>query len=111
MFEINRTFHGASLFGRLLRLPLKLLPAGLTVPVLSGLNRGMKWKVGSSVHGCWLGFYEKDKQQLIARLIQPGDVPATAANADELDAWVGFKPYTPVAGVARFVAWFYEKVN
>jgi UDP-glucuronate 4-epimerase len=39
--------------------------------------------------------------------IQPGDVPATAANTDELDAWAGFKPNTPVTvGVARFVAWY-----
>jgi UDP-glucuronate 4-epimerase len=39
--------------------------------------------------------------------IQPGDVPATAANTDELDTWVGFKPNTPVkVGVARFVEWY-----
>ncbi len=36
--------------------------------------------------------------------MQPGDVPATSANTDELDAWVGFKPNTPVReGVRRFV--------
>jgi UDP-glucuronate 4-epimerase len=41
--------------------------------------------------------------------MQPGDVPATAANTDELDAWVGFKPGTPVPeGVRRFVTWFRE---
>jgi UDP-glucuronate 4-epimerase len=39
--------------------------------------------------------------------MQPGDVPVTAANTDELNAWVGFKPNTPVIeGVARFVAWY-----
>jgi UDP-glucuronate 4-epimerase len=39
--------------------------------------------------------------------IQPGDVPATAANTDELNAWVGFKPNTTVkVGVARFVEWY-----
>lgn len=39
--------------------------------------------------------------------MQPGDVPATAANTDELNAWVGFKPNTPVkVGVARFVDWY-----
>ncbi len=45
--------------------------------------------------------------------MQPGDVPATAANTDELDAWVGFKPNTAVKqGVARFVDWYrnYYKV-
>jgi UDP-glucuronate 4-epimerase len=39
--------------------------------------------------------------------LQAGDVPATAANTDELDAWVGFKPNTPVVeGVAKFVQWY-----
>lgn len=45
--------------------------------------------------------------------MQPGDVPATAANTDELAAWVGFKPNTLVRdGVARFVDWYrtYYKV-
>jgi UDP-glucuronate 4-epimerase len=41
--------------------------------------------------------------------MQPGDVPATAANTDELNAWVGFKPNMPVPeGVARFVKWYRE---
>jgi UDP-glucuronate 4-epimerase len=41
--------------------------------------------------------------------MQPGDVPATAANTDALDAWVGFKPDTAVkVGVARFVQWYRE---
>lgn len=39
--------------------------------------------------------------------MQPGDVPATAANTDELDFWVGFKPNTAVRhGVVRFVDWY-----
>lgn len=39
--------------------------------------------------------------------MQPGDVPATSANTDELNAWVGFKPDTAVQqGVARFVDWY-----
>lgn len=45
--------------------------------------------------------------------MQPGDVPNTSASTDELDAWVGFKPNTPVKqGVARFVDWYcnYYKV-
>jgi len=41
--------------------------------------------------------------------MQPGDVPATSADTDELDAWVGFKPATPVReGVRRFVEWYRE---
>ena len=39
--------------------------------------------------------------------MQAGDVPATNADTQELDAWVGFKPNTPVAeGVQRFVDWY-----
>lgn len=39
--------------------------------------------------------------------MQPGDVPATAADTSALEAWVQFKPNTPVKeGVARFVAWY-----
>jgi UDP-glucuronate 4-epimerase len=41
--------------------------------------------------------------------MQAGDVPATAADTGALDAWVGFRPNTPVKeGVARFVAWYRE---
>lgn len=39
--------------------------------------------------------------------MQPGDVPATNADTHELEAWVGFKPNTPVMdGVRRFVEWY-----
>jgi UDP-glucuronate 4-epimerase len=39
--------------------------------------------------------------------MQPGDVPATSADTSELEAWVGFRPHTPVAiGVNRFVEWY-----
>lgn len=41
--------------------------------------------------------------------MQPGDVPATAANTRELETWVGFKPNTAVKkGVSNFVAWYLE---
>ena len=39
--------------------------------------------------------------------MQPGDVPATYADADALARWVGFRPTTPIdVGLARFVDWF-----
>ena len=39
--------------------------------------------------------------------MQAGDVPATAADTDELNQWVGFQPNTHIdEGVANFVAWF-----
>ena len=45
--------------------------------------------------------------------LQDGDVPATYANTDQLNDWVGFVPDTTVQeGVGRFVAWYrdYYKV-
>lgn len=41
--------------------------------------------------------------------IQPGDVPATCADVDDLMGDVGFKPSTSVQeGIARFVEWYLE---
>lgn len=41
--------------------------------------------------------------------MQPGDVPATAADTSALEDWTGFKPNTSVRdGVARFVSWYRE---
>jgi UDP-glucuronate 4-epimerase len=39
--------------------------------------------------------------------MQPGDVPATYADVDDLAADVGFKPSTPLrSGIERFVEWY-----
>ncbi|MFU2209605.1 NAD-dependent epimerase [Solidesulfovibrio sp. C21] len=39
--------------------------------------------------------------------LQPGDVPATYANVDDLIRDVGFKPSTPIeTGIARFIEWY-----
>jgi UDP-glucuronate 4-epimerase len=39
--------------------------------------------------------------------MQPGDVPATYADVDDLMRDVGFRPSTPIAtGIARFVEWY-----
>ncbi|WP_296444418.1 NAD-dependent epimerase [Rhodoferax sp. UBA5149] len=39
--------------------------------------------------------------------LQAGDVPATYANTDALNEWVGFVPGTSIEqGVGRFVAWY-----
>ncbi len=45
--------------------------------------------------------------------LQPGDVPETYANVDDLINDVGFKPATPIEqGIGNFVAWYrdYYKV-
>jgi len=39
--------------------------------------------------------------------LQPGDVPATYADVDDLQHDVGFKPSTPIeTGIARFIEWY-----
>ena len=39
--------------------------------------------------------------------MQPGDVEATAADTSALEAWVGFRPSTPIVeGVQRFADWY-----
>ena len=41
--------------------------------------------------------------------IQPGDVPATYADIEDLTRDVGFSPATPIEeGIARFVQWYRE---
>ena len=39
--------------------------------------------------------------------LQPGDVLATHADTSALEAWVGFRPHTPLdAGLQRFADWY-----
>ena len=39
--------------------------------------------------------------------MQPGDLEATAADTSLLEAWVGFRPSTPIeVGVERFAHWY-----
>jgi len=41
--------------------------------------------------------------------LQPGDVPATYADVEDLTRDVGFKPATPIEeGIARFIEWYRE---
>ncbi len=44
--------------------------------------------------------------------LQPGDVPATFADVDDLIRDTGFQPRTPIAaGIARFVEWYRHYYN
>lgn len=59
---------------RLLRQPLRLVPKGAVLPILGGVNRGLRWRVGAGIHRCWLGWYEADKLAVFARLVPRGGV-------------------------------------
>ena len=60
--------------GRLLRLPLRLVPKNAVVPILSGPNRGLRWRVGAGIHGCWLGSYERAKLRQFVDALAPHSV-------------------------------------
>jgi len=84
--------------GKFLRLPLHILPKRAVVPVLQGELRGMKWIVGSSTHGCWLGTYERENQRLFASLVSAnGTVYDIGAN-------VGFYTLLAASRAKRVIA-------
>jgi FkbM family methyltransferase len=85
-------FSGISpdtLIGKLLRLPLRLVPRGLVVRILQGPLKGKRWIAGSSINGWWLGSWEQDKQIMFTKIISPGDI------VFDVGAHVGF--YTLLA--------------
>src|ERR1700722_9598796 len=63
-----------SLIGRLLRVPLRLIPRSTVLPIMQGALQGKKWRVGSGAHGCWLGSYEFHKQKALQDEIKAGYV-------------------------------------
>src|SRR5690242_1374769 len=81
------------MLGQLLRMPLRLLPPRTVTRILSGPARGMRWVIGASNHGCWIGTYERHTQKVLTEIIRPGDIVL------DIGANVGF--YTLLA--ARLV--------
>lgn len=61
-------------FGRLVRLPLRLVPRQAVVRIRSGELRGWRWIAGSATNGCWLGTYERHMQHLFRERIRPGAI-------------------------------------
>jgi FkbM family methyltransferase len=60
--------------GKIARLSLSLVPCSTVVRILRGPLRGKHWIIRSAIHRCWLGFYEYEKQQLIAREVRANTV-------------------------------------
>lgn len=63
-----------SLFGKIVRLPLSLIPKGTIIPILQGRLKGCKWIVGSSIHGCFLGSYEYQETSIFEERVKKGDI-------------------------------------
>jgi FkbM family methyltransferase len=80
-----------TVLGKLLRLPLRLLPPEMPVIILQGKLKGKKWIAGSYKHSCWLGCYEFYNQRFVTSVVKPGTV------FFDLGANVGF--YTLLASV------------
>lgn len=57
-----------------IRLFLRLIPRGTVVRVLRGPLRGKRWIVGAATHGCWVGSYERQVQDVFVRHVAPGAV-------------------------------------
>jgi FkbM family methyltransferase len=64
----------SSTIGRLLRLPLKLVPDLVPMRVLSGPLAGKRWLSTSATHGCWLGTYESELQREIVACLKVDDI-------------------------------------
>jgi FkbM family methyltransferase len=63
-----------SLLGRIIRLPLRLVPRRAVMRVLTGPLRGCRWIAGAATHGCWIGTYERDAQRVFEEHVRGGSV-------------------------------------
>lgn len=70
--------------GKLLRLPLRLVPPDMKVPILQGRLRGKWWIAGASLASFWLGSFECNKQRLLEHTVTRGSV------VFDIGAHVGF---------------------
>lgn len=66
--------HSGTRLGRLLRLPLKFIPAETEISVLGGPMKGIRWIAGSSNATCWMGVYEHRKQNALQTILRPGHI-------------------------------------
>jgi FkbM family methyltransferase len=84
MIDPSRMFPYTCLLGKILRLPLRLIPKDHITSIKFGLLRGNKWIVDSGVHGYWLGTFESDKQEFLGKHLRSNTV------VYDIGAHVGF---------------------
>jgi len=63
-----------TLLGRILRLPLSLIPSEAEVRILKGPLRGKKWIKGAGPNAYWFGTYEVERLRALANAVSPGAV-------------------------------------
>lgn len=63
-----------TLLGKLVRLPLELIPKNAVVPIFQGKFRGKRWIFGAGNPSYWLGIYEKEIRRLVETVVQPGHI-------------------------------------
>ena len=82
MLNLGGIFSSQTIIGRTLRWFLNRLPSNAYVPIVQGPARGYRWRIGSSVHSCWLGCYEADVVgEALLSLPPPGVAYDLGANA------------------------------
>lgn len=64
--------ENTTILGKIIRIPLNLIPKGREIPFVQKSLRGKKWIVGSGPHGCWLGTAEREKRVLFEKSLLPG---------------------------------------
>ena len=72
--DLSKISSNQQPLGKLLRLPLKLIPKRAVFRIMQGRLKGWKWIVGSGEHGYWLGWYEIGKRQAFENAITEGAV-------------------------------------
>lgn len=90
MIDLSR-ISPKSWLGKLLRLPLRLVPKDAVVPVLQGRLRSKRWIAGSGLYGHWLGTYELAKRRIFEKTVRNGGI------VYDVGAHTGF--YTLLASV------------
>ena len=60
--------------GKIIRIPLKLIPPNTIVPIISGRLKCKRWIKGSGVNSYWLGWYELEKQKKVMEIVRKNDI-------------------------------------
>jgi FkbM family methyltransferase len=71
---ILRLFEARRPLGRVIRVPLGLIPLGTKLPILGTAARGKKWIAGSGPNSNWLGWNERTKRRVFAAVVKPAAV-------------------------------------